>query len=121
MLDPIPSELDIWEMPDCRLVPLWLAAGYCYEVEHFELIPDSVWHALCARIDAEYESLSHGHLHLIDRGALAAGTCFYLAAEDFPPMARGLAKCLAWDWHGRPIEYRVLPPGKWTAGAPDFW
>ena len=119
----IPDELTVWEMPSGQAVRLWLAAAYCWEVEDLELIPDSVWHALCKRLDAGFETLAdpNGHHMLIDRAALGAGTAYYLRPQDFPPLARGLAQKLAKAWHGASIAYHVLPPGRWFDVVPLKW
>ena len=118
-----PTELDAWEMSGTQAVALWLAAGYCYEIENIQLISDDVWHALCARIDSEYETLEHpaGHHLLIERASLATGTCSYLKREDYPPFARGLAQRLAADWLGARIPYEILPPGRWETIQEPFW
>jgi hypothetical protein len=112
-----PRAADIPAMPLNAAVALWLAAGYAWEAEDFELIPDDTWHALCGRLADNFEFLAHPNKHhlLIDFDALIAGTVYFLKPEDFPPLARGLAQRLALAWHGQEIAYTTYPNGKWCA------
>lgn len=119
-MTPIRTVEDVAAMPARSMIPLWLAAAYCYEIEAETLIPDACFDALSARMFREWDALPDpcGHKSVIDEMALMTSTASYLKPADYPPKARGLASTLLRAWQGIDVGYRALPPGQWANAKP---
>ena len=74
-----------------QLVPWYLMASYMYYHEDESLITDALYDEVCQRLSYLLDKIDHWHKDLIDPGALAAGTGYHLAKEDYPK--RTIAAC----------------------------
>lgn len=78
---------------DGQLVAFYLMASYLYYHADISLFSDRDYDLLCGRIRTRWNSLHHPHKRLIDRGALSAGTGYYIRVEEYPLMTLSAA----WD------------------------
>jgi hypothetical protein len=77
----------IQSLPVGLLVPHYLLASYCYYWQDVSPMTDEAFDYLCIRLNDEWDAVEHRHKHLVERGSLAAGSCF-LAHDDFPLMVQ---------------------------------
>lgn len=66
-------------------IPLYLMAGYAYEVLDYPIIEDNDFDALCRHIQDNWESLKHHHRDWVDYDSLASSTCSHMTGEDTVP------------------------------------
>jgi hypothetical protein len=70
------------------MVPHYLIHSFLYyEMDH-AIISDKLYDTICLDLDREWDAIVHPHKHLIDRGALTAGTGYYL---EYPARVQGSA------------------------------
>jgi hypothetical protein len=72
-----------------QLVAFYLMASYLYYKQDISLMRDDEYDRLCVRLDAEWDQIVHPHKVLIDRGALTAGTGYYV--KKYPVMVMNSA------------------------------
>ncbi len=70
------------------LVPWYLMASFAYYQLDTPVLTDGLFDDLCKQLDAAWDRITHRHKALIEREALAAGTCL-LARENYPAIVAG--------------------------------
>ena len=85
----------IWEKNPNMLVPYYLMFSYLYYEKNISLIEDTEFDKLCSTLLEKYDSVEHMHKHLVDKGALSAGTGYDI---KFTKMIEGAARKLHESW-----------------------
>ena len=73
------------------MIPYYLFASYLYYHRDHSLLTDERYDRLCKELAEELPKLRHMHKAVIDPEALAAGSGFTLADEDYPSITVGAA------------------------------
>lgn len=73
------------------LVPWWIIAAYCYDVEDSPIISDSKFDSLVRKLDENWDTIEHEHKHLLDRSLLKSSIAIQ---GKYPAKAIGAAKRL---------------------------
>ncbi len=68
------------------IVPLYLVAAYAYYIKDDPLISDAVYDLMATTFLEYYDVIEHRHKHLVDKDALAAGTCLI---KEYPLIVDG--------------------------------
>lgn len=79
------------------LVPWFLITSFLYYCHDESVISDGLYDDICMALRDKWEEIEHPHKHLIDRGALDAGTGFYLSEDDYPNRVKFAAWTLLHD------------------------
>lgn len=73
------------------LVPWWIMAAYCYDVEDSPIISDNEFDNLVQKLDQNWDKIDHEHKHLLDRSMLKSSIAIQ---GKYPAKAIGAAKRL---------------------------
>lgn len=68
------------------IVPLYLVAAYAYYIKDDPLISDAVYDLMATTFLEYYDVIEHRHKYLVDKDALAAGTCLI---KEYPLIVDG--------------------------------
>jgi hypothetical protein len=85
------------------MVPWYLMASFLYYWHESPILSDACYDDLCRRLAMRWPRIVHRHKSLIERGALAAGTCM-LAQADYPLMTQGAAFFLLSELRAPPAK-----------------
>jgi len=78
-----------------RLVAWYLMTSFLYYKHDISIITDPCYDHMCAWLKDHLDEIDHPHRHLVDKGALDAGTAYHLTEADYPAMTKGAALRLA--------------------------
>lgn len=66
------------------LCELYLEHSYRYYILGESVIPDSLFDSYCARILGQIADVPNEYKHIIDEGAMKAGTGFHIRLDQYP-------------------------------------
>lgn len=70
------------------LVPWYLITSHLYYHRNISIITDEKFDWICKKLKKYWKVIKHPHKKLIDKGALSAGTGYYLKEEDIPSVIK---------------------------------
>lgn len=94
------------------LVPFYLINSYLYYQMDANVIHDNDYDKICQRLDREWDSISHPHKCLINRGDLSMTTCL-ANYEAFPEIVKSAAFSLLKLSQARKINTHLIRSLKW--------
>ena len=94
------------------LVPFYLINSYLYYQLDTNVIHDGDYDKICQRLDKDWDSISHPHKCLINRGDLSMTTCL-TNYEAFPEIVKNAAFNLLRLSQDRKINTHLVRSLKW--------
>lgn len=73
----------------------YMMCSYLYYIRYTSVISDTDYDKLCKYLLDNFDSTTHEHVKLVDKGLLKAGTAFTLSDEDYPERVKQAAEMFA--------------------------